>query len=478
MPAINLLAHSYKMPEDQFCAMELINMYPIINQQAQGGKSDILLVSDPGYSVYQTLSGTIGIRGMLSHDDVLYVITENSFYTINTSGTATLRGTINTYNGHVSLIANGTQIMITDGTNGYVYTPATTTLAQITDIDFPATAPSTLTYQDGYAAFVVQSTNTLYLSDLDDFSSYSSLLTTGISSVPNRLVGCISHLLELWLFTDNRAEIWSNTGASPFPFERRSNSLINMGLKAPKSLLSLSDRLIWLSQSEYGHVSLTQAQGYNISTVSDEAFNSEIQTYDEIEDAFAFSYSDRGHVFYQITFPTPGITWCLDTSNGILHKKTSRNVFGTFGRHFANCYAYFNNKHLVGGYNSNTIYEMSPSFFDENGTPMEREVIFRTISEEQKRMTCSYLQLDMQVGVGLTTGQGSDPQVMLQYSKDGGKTYSAELWRSAGPIGEYSRRVKWNRHGESRNYTWRIRMTDPVKWGLFNIIVGIKRNET
>ena len=75
------------------------------------------------------------------------------------------------------------------------------------------------------------------------------------------------------------------------------------------------------------------------------------------------------------------------------------------------------------------------------------------------------LQLDIEAGVGLDAGvtPGATPQLMLQWSDDGGHTWSHEHWVVAGPIGEYRYRALWRRLGRSRDRVYRIRQTDPVK---------------
>ena len=68
-----------------------------------------------------------------------------------------------------------------------------------------------------------------------------------------------------------------------------------------------------------------------------------------------------------------------------------------------------------------------------------------------------------ETGVGLNSGQGSDPQIMLQYSDDGGRTYSNELWRSLGVIGAYKTRAIWRRLGQFRSRQIVLTITDPVR---------------
>ena len=69
----------------------------------------------------------------------------------------------------------------------------------------------------------------------------------------------------------------------------------------------------------------------------------------------------------------------------------------------------------------------------------------------------------MQQGVGLNNGQGQNPQIMLQVSRDGGYTYGNEMWTSFGAQGEFLKRAEWRRLGVSRNYVFKFRISDPVK---------------
>ena len=74
-------------------------------------------------------------------------------------------------------------------------------------------------------------------------------------------------------------------------------------------------------------------------------------------------------------------------------------------------------------------------------------------------------EVEMEKGVGLATGQGSDPQVMLDWSNDGGRTFvPAQKWRSMGKIGEYGgRSIRWDGLGSFYQRTMRLSISDPVK---------------
>jgi len=97
------------------------------------------------------------------------------------------------------------------------------------------------------------------------------------------------------------------------------------------------------------------------------------------------------------------------------------------------------------------------------------------LSDEQVWLFFSKFQLDCETGVGLNNGQGSDPQVMLSWSSDGGHTWSPEQWMSAGKQGEYTRRVIWRRLGRSRDRVWRIVVSDPVAWRLLTAYIDVAK---
>lgn len=101
-------------------------------------------------------------------------------------------------------------------------------------------------------------------------------------------------------------------------------------------------------------------------------------------------------------------------------------------------------------------------------------------SPDNRLMYLSKLELLMRTGIGLSpdafgssTPQGANPQVMLRLSRDGGKTWGPEQWRSAGEMGEYLTRVRWLRQGRYRNAVCEVTVSDPVDWQFISMIADI-----
>ena len=90
---------------------------------------------------------------------------------------------------------------------------------------------------------------------------------------------------------------------------------------------------------------------------------------------------------------------------------------------------------------------------------------------ENRRVFVSKLTLDIQTGVGLSEGQGSDPVVMFRYSTDSGYTWSNERQLSVGQLGEYFTQVQTWRVGYGRNFVFEFSGSDPVTLGLLDLYI-------
>ncbi len=103
--------------------------------------------------------------------------------------------------------------------------------------------------------------------------------------------------------------------------------------------------------------------------------------------------------------------------------------------------------------------------------PIRRLRRFALPFDQNKWIRLSRVELILQAGVGLSTGQGSDPLVMFRLSRDGGMTWDDELTMSMGQIGDYQRRAFLNMLGRARNPVVELTSSDPVfvSWISFTV---------
>ena len=167
---------------------------------------------------------------------------------------------------------------------------------------------------------------------------------------------------------------------------------------------------------------------------------------------------------YQITFPSANKTWRFDASTQIW-SEDSTGPTGT-DRHIAQHSLVINGKTYLTDYRQNNpeVYELDPTAYSDDGAVIKRIVATRHLTRGGNIFTIDALRLEMETGVGISTGQGSDPQLMVEISRDGGRSYSPEQWIDIGAMGEYLARVEVRRCGSADDFVFRFSMTDPVKF--------------
>jgi hypothetical protein len=432
-------------------AQQRTNLYVEVQQDPEA--NGLVLYPTPGLTSFVNL-GASPCRGFYQKGDVAYVVNTNVLWEIAANGTLTNRGTLLTGSGRVDITDNGTQMLLVDGTYGYVLTFATNTLAQITDTDFPAS--NTCAFLNGY--FVVSKTDSaqFYISGLYDGTTWDALDFATAESDPDNLVRLMVDNGMLYLFGDKTTEFWGDSGAADFPFARIGSSAIEWGLAARWSLCKFDGSLIFLRKNRLGAVQVCVLAGNQAVPVSNPELDYLLAQYDA-ENATGYSYMVSGHPMYQINFPTDGVSWLYDG----LSKAWSKVATGN-GRHRGELQVNFLGSSYVTDYEHGKVYLLDQGAFTDDGEPIVREFVSRH-NKGGDFIRIAQLWLEMESGVGAVSGQGADPQVMLQISRDGGHTWSQELWRSFGALGEYGKRAVWNRLGRARDWLFRVRVTDPVK---------------
>lgn len=454
---------SYTHPSKNVDAQRCVNLYLEINKLGTGKEQeDASLVPTPGLTSRLTLP-TSPVRGVYAASDgTLYAVGGNKFYSISSAWVATEEATLDTDTGYISWADNGTYVVFVDGTSGYTWNLSTDTYAKITDGDF--NAADQVTYQDGYFIFNNSGTQQFFISGLNDIT-FDALDFASAESKPDDLVGLISAHQKLYLFGENTTEVFYNSGAAAFPFERIQGTVSDIGCSAPFSIDRVEDSILFLGGSANGKGIVYQMQNMRPVRISTESIESVIRerTDAQIALARAWTYQDGGHSFYCLNIPGAESTWVYDLFTQTWHERVYRNKWSE-ERHRADSHALAFGSHVVGDYETGVIYTLDMDVYTDNGNPIPRIRQAPHLTNGLKRIFYNSFQLDMETGVGLDgTGQGTDPRAILQWSDDGGHTFSNEYWRPVGKIGKKSTRVIWRRLGQSRDRVFRVTITDPVK---------------
>ena len=440
----------------------MVNLYPeILPPTSKQGPAPVVLYGTPGLATLTNVP-TAPIRVLHVFQNDVLVVTSSRVYRLRADGSLTQIGTVVLEPGaNVSITDNGIDAVLVDGVRGYRIN-----YSRVEEITDGAFYPSNrVTYQDGYFIFNRANTSQFFLSRIFD-TTFDALMFASAEAVPDDLIAVFSLRQTLWLFGPRSIEFWYNAGDPDFPFNRIQGAFASQGLGAPASIAAMDNSLIWLG----GDRIIYRAEGYMPVRISSHAIENLIRD-GEVGDAHAYTYTERGHAFYVITFPSLRLTVAYDASTGVWHERRNYD----FGRQLPGTYVYAFGRHIVGDFQAGTLYTMSDDIRQDAGRPIVREAVSPPITADGSRMMMTRFELEMQGGIGLVMDQGSDPQAMLQWSDDNGHTWSREHWAKIGKLGEYTTRVAWRRMGWFRDRRIRIRISDPVPVSMMRAWMEFER---
>ncbi|TQV80318.1 hypothetical protein [Denitrobaculum tricleocarpae] len=449
MPRIPFATQSYQSVSVELSAQRLVNLYP--ETAPASSKAPYALFGTPGLSPYQEV-GTGPIRGMHNMKGSAYVVSGTALWKVESNGDTRNLGFI-PGTGPVQMDNNGLQVGILTGTEADdLFMATATSLTQVNDADY--TGASSIKHLDGYFVFTRPNSGQFFISGLRDGLAYDALEFATAEGSPDGLVTAAEDHRELWLFGETSTEIWYNSGNVDFPFERTSGAYLERGCIAAASVQNLDNSLFWVGDDRIVY----RAEGYTPRRISTHAIEKVLTENLGLGDLTSFAYTQNGHAFYVLKKPNV-FTFVYDVATGLWHERASHQREDYRVSTFVTAF----DRLLVGDDQSGMIYELD---MGRSGTEGSDCVIARAAAPplwaEAMSATMNNLVIDVEGGVGLTTGQGSDPQIMLRYSDDGGHTWSNEKWRSMGRKGRYKRRARWDGLGQFRQRVLEVAISDPV----------------
>lgn len=461
-------------------AQERLNLY--VEARLDSDKTRMALYQTPGNSTFVALGG-FPARGCYSVGNYVYIAQRFSLIRIDSSGATEVIGTLATESGFVSMVDNGTQLFMVDGSNGYCYVFATGEFATIsggaivsngahnglsTAAGFPAVA-TTVTFQGSY--FIVSSASgQFFICGSYDGFTWAALNFATAETNPDALVTVLADHGEVVLFGEQTTEFWGNAGALSFPFALIQGSALEWGLAAREAVAKLDNSLMFLGRNRQGRVQVMQIIGHNAIRVSTHELEAKFEDYPTVGDATALAYMLDGHPMFQLNFTAGGESWLYDAASSALLGMPiwSRVQSAQLGRHRMERVVPYLGRLIGTDYSNGNIYTIDHNDVLDGGEAITSRLRTRHYFEDDELVSIAQMWLDVETGVGTATGQGADPMIMFRYSKNGGHTWSAELWRSLGKTGDYRKRVYWNRLGAAQDWVFEWTVTDPVKRAFLN----------
>ena len=459
---INITGGSYQSRTRPLSSQETKNFY---QQVVEPGKEQYVLHSFPGLKSVGSVTGLD--RGMTIMSEVGYRVAGTTLYSFTKLGAHTSIGTIAGIERCI-FSNDGTNLIIVTG--GVVYQYDGTSITTVTDSNIVgSTAVTFLNNQMIYTnppLFVIADPG------IPDVAS--GLNAAAAESQPDDLLRAYAYQQSAYMMGDRSCEPWWNTGTGNPPLERIDGQIFEVGCAAIHSLAHSDEYLYWLGDDN----AIYQASGGSKRRVSSSAINHAIQGYDVISDAFGYTFTFEGINFYLLTFPTANATWCLNETLGDKgwFQVSSGTTGGKYqGSSLVNVYG----KNYVADATNGSLYELDLDTYTNNGEVIQRRRVTSSVNgkllgQPGKRVQMSRLEIIMESGTGLISGQGDVPSLMVDISYDGGRSYVKKGFVKVGQLGESTLRVELFCLDSFYDAIFRITASDPVPFELYSAVIDVR----
>ncbi len=458
--ALPFVGPSYVYRNVAFDSQRSINLYPIRSETGTS-RSEFALATTPGLQTFITVPQS-PIRACRNVQGRGFVVAGNVLYEVSIDGVTTPRGTLLSSTGFVGMSDNGLQVIIVDGPYGYILELATNVFTQITSPNWRGS--DTVTFLDGYFVLHQPDTQIYYISALYDGLTYDALDFASAEGSPDTIAAVLTVRQECWLFGRNTVQVVYNSGAADFPLAPIQGAFIEYGCAAPWSVAKTANSVLWLGQDADGDGVVWMATGYQPQRVSTHAIESQLRQLEAVSEATAYTYQEDGHYFYVLNVPGSTTTFVYDVTMQQWHERAYFSN-GVYSRHKGNCHMFIYGRNLVGDYENGKIYAQDITFLDDDGQPIRRERVLPNYFNNRNTIYYNSFEIDIDAGNARASGAPEDtnPQIMLQFSNDGGRTWSSERWAPMGKVGEYRRRAIWRRLGRARERVFKVAYTARTK---------------
>lgn len=410
---------------------------------------------------------TVFMRDMKEVGGNIYAVSGGALYKVEQYGNTTNLGavddgeaTISGNNGKVTVAAGGTYY-VWDGTT--LSAPTGGAFSSVGSVEF-LNQVTILTEMNG---------RRFMWTDVADPLTLDGLNVATAEGRDDNILRAVVINGFLWLFKERSIEIWYATATG---YSRVNGGIIDRGLKAFGLVTTFEGGAFFIGDDGVAYMT----NGTGLQPVSFPSVETDLT---QGSPRRCFYYEDEGHKLCVIQF-SDRMAWVYDLSTGEWHNRASGTSLNPW-RVVSSVKAW---GHWHVGSDSGQVLRFLRINTDYDG-PLVRKMVSRTLRSGEYQ-TISRFELFGRVGeadVGgdvayvlggidyvltdsdglalfysLIEGDIRQPALFIRVSRDSGKTWSNEKWRTFGEIGDYDARLIWRGLGRARQFTVEVTISDPV----------------
>ena len=465
---VQITGASYQSRSRPLSSQLTQNWYQQLSDQQ---KEQYVLLPFPGLLLLGNAPGKD--RGQHRMAEIDYQVKGTSLYSIDKLGVHTLKGEIPGVD--IAIMADdGINMFIVSDLKVWQFSTDTNAITQVTDVNI--TGAKSVDFFNNQFIYTFDKFSTI--SNVGDGASASGLNIIGEETLPDDLVR--DFVFEEIIYRMGVRSIvgwWNNPSLTP-PIDRLSGRVFNVGLAAINSVAETDQAFYWLGDD----FAIYRASGGSEERISTDAISNTISKYPDVSDAIANTFTLEGQNFYQITFPAGNRTFVMNESlgvNGWFELSSGiNNPFETTkyqGQSIISVYG----QNMVADADNGNVYKLDLDTYTNNSDPIQRVRVTQSVNgslvgAKGKRIQMSAVKFIMETGVGLISGQGEDPKIMIEYSDDGGNSFSAGSWAQIGRLGDNTLQVEWFDLGSFYDRIFRISITDAVSCSIYAATIDLR----
>ena len=453
---IECIGPSYMLADRKSAVQRAVNLF-LTQIEGVGEDRQLILRSAPGITSYITASAVI--RNMYNADGRWFVVSGDTLYEV-VSGALTFRGTLISSSGYVGMRHGEDQLVLVDGTNGYVLRLVDNTFTRITSTNWRGSTD--VDYLDGYFIFIAPDTEQFYISAIDDATLLDALDFSSADSQPDNIIAVRVFKRDLYLFGTRTAEPWVDAGGADFPFVRYNATPIQVGAVSKRAVIIAADSIVFVGATDRGRGYVYQMMGYQPVRISTQAVEEAINAVGvDFSSCRMWTYHVEGNEFIAVEADGMSTTWVYDASTKQWHERAQwlSGDWDVLGLDFV---TYVNGEHYAAS--GSTIVRLDSSSNVLLSGPLVRERTWpHLISPSFEPINYAGLELNVMTGYG--------GNITLEISNDGGFVYGSPLQRSLGAIGRYAQRIRWVGLGSANDRVFRLRVSDDVPFSIYGAAV-------
>ena len=426
------------------------------------GRNKAVLLPWPGTTAFGTSPGSTD-RGLNVFQDELYQVSDATLYHISSTGVYSALGNISGTQRCIfsnSTVGTLNQMVICNGSTVNIY-DGTTLSNQVFSADAATYLNSKTIYDGGGADFNVTGAN-----------GAASITSTGVAeSKADELLRPYAFGQLVYMLGESTVEPFADVGSGSPPLIRQSGSIRQVGITSIHSATNTDNYLYFLGD-DFNVYRMAQGVVEPVSRPETVAQISQLDT----ANCAAYTISLDGQYYVIFNFADGELSYAYSEST---QEWFNLSTGSADGRYIGSSYVRVYGKDILADFSTGNTVEMSFDAYDDVGTSIQRRRQLPPINSASlglgagQRLKTDGVDLVLQTGVGIPSGQGSNPQIMCQYSTDG-ENWSDEQWVAIGQMGDTNIKVKYDFMASFYDLYLRITISDPVFSSLHNASIRIK----